>query len=439
MSLNVNRKVEDPFYRYKMPKLEAKVEGSGNGIKTVIPNMVDIARALDRPPTYVTKYFGCELGAQVQMDDKTERYIVNGSRTQEDLQNHLDGFIEKFVLCSICENPETKLIVHQKRKEIEQRCGACGATGFLKFNHRLIQYIINHPPEGVGKGGKGSKKGAKKNKGRGSDSDSQGSGNVSQKIGTIEAPDVMADDDDDDVDWSVDTSAEAVRAREQAQLSGAVTKLVQAEDQDLPLPERLEIFFKFLKEKASEDKFPAREVLQKAELLDCKEKGIMALTEVLLDREDLVNVLKTHQALLQRFADENPRAQKYLLHSMEIVIEHHPALLKKVPTIFNALYDLDIVEEEGFLNWDEKVSKKYVSKELSQQIHDNAKPFMEWLKTADDEDSDEDEEVEEVDGIAFDSTANGVTVEEKKPEAAAGAAEDDAEEEEEDDLDIDDI
>jgi len=44
--------VSDQFYRYKMPRLIAKVEGKGNGIKTVIVNMVDVAKALNRPPTY---------------------------------------------------------------------------------------------------------------------------------------------------------------------------------------------------------------------------------------------------------------------------------------------------------------------------------------------------------------------------------------------------
>lgn len=57
-----------------------------------------------------TKYFGCELGAQVQMDAKAERYIVNGAHDAARLQDLLDGFIKKFVLCTECDNPETKLV-----------------------------------------------------------------------------------------------------------------------------------------------------------------------------------------------------------------------------------------------------------------------------------------------------------------------------------------
>ena len=57
-----------------MPRVQAKVEGKGNGIKTVLVNMVDVARSLARPPTYVTKFFGCELGAQTNADVKNDRY-----------------------------------------------------------------------------------------------------------------------------------------------------------------------------------------------------------------------------------------------------------------------------------------------------------------------------------------------------------------------------
>ncbi len=44
------------------------------------------------------------------MDYKTGRYIVNGSHESSKLQDMLDVFIKKFVLCAECDNPETELV-----------------------------------------------------------------------------------------------------------------------------------------------------------------------------------------------------------------------------------------------------------------------------------------------------------------------------------------
>lgn len=130
-----------------MPHLIAKVEGKGNGIKTVIVIMIDIARALNRPPMYPTKYFGCELGAQTQFDVKNDRYIVNGSHEANKLQDMLDGFIKKFALCPECENPETELHVNLKKQTIGNSCKACGYQGMLDTHHKLCTFILKNPPE----------------------------------------------------------------------------------------------------------------------------------------------------------------------------------------------------------------------------------------------------------------------------------------------------
>ena len=37
--INVRRDVSDNFYRYKMERLQTKIEGKGNGIKTVVVNL----------------------------------------------------------------------------------------------------------------------------------------------------------------------------------------------------------------------------------------------------------------------------------------------------------------------------------------------------------------------------------------------------------------
>lgn len=55
--LPILKDTKDPHYRYKMPKLLTKIEGSGNGIRTNIVNMTAVAKALGRPPSYPSKYF----------------------------------------------------------------------------------------------------------------------------------------------------------------------------------------------------------------------------------------------------------------------------------------------------------------------------------------------------------------------------------------------
>jgi translation initiation factor 5 len=154
-----------------MPVLLTKIEGKGNGIKTVIPNMSDVARALSRPPTYTTKFFGCELGAQTSFDEKNDRYIVNGAHDAARLRELLDGFIDKFVLCKSCKNPETELVLVKHRTEdIVRDCKACGERTGVDMRHKLCTFILKNPPAKKAKAAKKGKQGS-------ADSNESGHGN----------------------------------------------------------------------------------------------------------------------------------------------------------------------------------------------------------------------------------------------------------------------
>lgn len=138
--VNIGGDPADRSYRYKRPRVTTKIEGRGNGIKTVIPNMVDIAKSLHVDPAYPTKFFGIELGAQSKFDKKTERAVVNGAHNQSDLEILLNKFIDIFVLCPGCCLPEITLKC--KKDSIKIDCAACGFNGVLETKHRLETYML---------------------------------------------------------------------------------------------------------------------------------------------------------------------------------------------------------------------------------------------------------------------------------------------------------
>ncbi len=252
-TINIRSDVKDPFYRYKMEKLQSKIEGKGNGIKTVIVNLSSVAASLARPGAYVIKYFGFELGAQTNSNPSDDRWIINGAHEASKLQDYLDGFINKFVLCKKCKNPETDVVIKDGRILLD--CKACGQRSDVDLRLKLSGFILKNQPK-AGKKNKADKKAARKAKQNGnangdengnSGSD-QNSENGSNENGDV---DIEAGSDDEltrrinadaqdldeptevkDHEWTVDMSAEAVRARQQQLPDDLKQKLVLGDDED---------------------------------------------------------------------------------------------------------------------------------------------------------------------------------------------------------------
>lgn len=454
-SVNVNRNVSDAFYRYKMPRIQAKVEGKGNGIKTVIVNMMEVAKAIGRPATYPTKYFGCELGAQTQFDFKNDRYIVNGSHDAAKLQDLLDGFIRKFVLCPECDNPETDLIVSLKKGTISQGCKACGYHGPLEFNHKLNTFILKNPPNlnpavqgsslTEGKRAKRSKKAAS----NGEQPSQQADGAEASKPATEDGNDGTISDvtsppprEDDNHEWAADVSEEAVRARMQDLTDGA-KNMTFNDDLEKSEKERINMFYTMVKTRLEAGQLDTTVALQKelvaeAERLEIKQKAPLVLAELLFDQNISVQA-KKHRMLLLRFTLNDKKAQRYLIGGIEqIVAMHRDLLMAKVPGILKFFYDLDILTEPVIIDWADRTSKKYVSKEVSQEIHKMAEPFVKWLQEADTEESDSGGSDSD-DGLEIEYNDRAKVGTEKKPQQPSSkpATEKKPDDDEADDFDID--
>ncbi len=290
-----------------MPILLTKIEGKGNGIKTVVPNMSDVARALSRPPTYPTKFFGSELGAQTSVDEKNDRYIVNGAHDATRLRELLDAFIEKFVLCGSCKNPETDLII-TKNEMIVRDCKACGERTGVDMRHRLSTYIIKNPP-----------KKKKKNKGghaeapspstevngvvaMGENGEAQaeaGSEDEMTKRIKAEASDLNTKSQLADEGWSADTSPEVVKGRMGSVTTGMGGLAITGEDESDEDPDSpYSQLGNWVSENAGAS---AVEVFKKVQELgiEKKHKAVQVLVQTLFSGE-IITEIPTYVAVFRK-------------------------------------------------------------------------------------------------------------------------------------------
>lgn len=233
-TVNIRRDVTDPFYRYKMEKIQSKIEGKGNGIKTVIVNLSSVAHSLAREPNIVIKYFGFELGAQTNTNPSDDRWIINGAHEASKLQDYLDGFINKFVLCKKCKNPETDMSTSDGG--IVLKCKACGERSDVDLRLKLSSFILKQAPK-KGKKDKSTKKAERKAR---KEAEAKAAENGHSPVDSNSDPgdengdaelDAGSDDEltrrinseaktieieeNKEIEWSVDTSEAAVKARAQ--------------------------------------------------------------------------------------------------------------------------------------------------------------------------------------------------------------------------------
>lgn len=443
---------DDAFYRYKMPKLMTKIEGRGNGIKTNLVNMVDVAKALARPPSYTTKYFGCELGAQSKFDEKTGIALVNGAHDNSKLVALLEIFIKKYVQCYGCGNPETEILI-SKTQMISLKCAACGHISDVDMRDKLTTFILKNPPEQK-KGGKDKKamRRAEKERLKAGEAIDEENKKVKKeskkkshevvskvskkKTGSDEdrsppGSHVDENEDDDEVQWETNTSLEAAQQRIREQLTSATSEMVMLDTLEEPKPtkkssgknEKVEVDKKSKAENGDEvaekpmEKDVEETVLSKLNTISIHDELLVAFKERLKNGDtpkQLQNYMQSSDGSPQEimnayfealfegvgkgFSKEVSSKKGYL--SGVVQDENSQSMLLGAIEAFCNHARAEAVKEVALVLktlYDEDILEEDIifqwydkgSTGNASQIWKNVKPFVEWLKSAEAE-SDED-------------------------------------------------
>lgn len=399
--------VDDPSYRYKMPRVIPKVEGRGNGIKTVIVNVAEIATALNRDASEITKFFGCELGAQTTMSVADDRYVVNGAHSLSDLEKFMAKYIENFVLCKQCRLPETHYKI--KNQMINQKCMACGSKDMCDMTHKLTTFILKNfkkPSEKDKKDKKKEKKDKKKEKKSKDDDDEDADEDADEdekkekkkdkkekkekkekkdkKKKKEKKEDVASDNSDSEEDTDSDATNAAIEMFRLWSLNSSTPETVFSKVTPAVVAEELRS-------------------IQNLSSLRPSDRAIIFMGATFTPTSIADHDIAKHKDVLAAIAPTD-LMQRHLIAACEWFCGVHvPEVQRMFPVMLKQLFDEDLVEEDVFYSWHTDYARNEFSAEASlistdtlEALKESAQPFITWLQEADEEgDSDESDEEED--------------------------------------------
>jgi translation initiation factor 2 beta subunit (eIF-2beta)/eIF-5 len=144
MSLNINSKETDNFYRYKMDKIKISQTGRGGNCHTILENLETISNQINTTPDLLLNYIGGLLGCN------TNQRLLKGHYDASKIQDAIYNFINFATLCKKCTIPELspKVIKEGKKSILNMKCSACGQNyeliGNNKNNDKLVDSMIKY-------------------------------------------------------------------------------------------------------------------------------------------------------------------------------------------------------------------------------------------------------------------------------------------------------
>jgi translation initiation factor 5 len=324
--------------------------------------------------------------------------------------------IKEVVLCPNCSLPELIMTCEPKRKNITIKCDSCGRSqAFRKGNQKFLKFIGNNPPKlNIGVEAKNKKKGGpaaaqaaaeaekkkadaeaaangtpkrKEDQENGKAQENGGDDGQKGQVVEFDEDDVKATEKDlkraeqEGVEWSTDISAEAMDNRRNELVPESIKQMVVA-GVDSSGIERLRSLL--AKEPSDEEVISQLKSLRSSNSIDVDEAVEAVFAHVYDSGEGMMKTTKAHLKLLKVLLNTETSQVAFLVQLEGSILENQ-GLLKQTTKYLKFLYDADLTEEQAVLKWYSLGSEEG---ELN-AVKKKAKPFVEWLETADEESDEE--------------------------------------------------
>eukprot|EP00558_Chaetoceros_sp_UNC1202_P002487 CAMPEP_0197243180 /NCGR_PEP_ID=MMETSP1429-20130617/8702_1 /TAXON_ID=49237 /ORGANISM="Chaetoceros sp., Strain UNC1202" /LENGTH=410 /DNA_ID=CAMNT_0042703341 /DNA_START=398 /DNA_END=1630 /DNA_ORIENTATION=+ len=391
--------IEDPSYRYRMPPVVGKIEGKGNGIKTVIVNISDLALALKRDPAEVNKFFGCEMGAQTTYNEADDRAVVNGAHTDVELQQCVHKYIEKFVLCPSCGLPETIYSIKHKEWCVWHRCAACGAKETVDMNHKLCAFIFAQDKKKKAEEKLNKKKASKEGKDKDSDDDKKKSKKDKKKKKDKGSDDEKKDKKKKDKKKKDKKKKDKKDKDSVGSLGDDMDQLSVGSDvidDDVVRDLAIQGVQSFMKNNPDASDTEVAEVVinqQMASALKSQDKIHIFLRAFITPKFFSNQEIEKNASIMQKITQGNPIMQRHLISAIEGVNTSTEGLEPKFfPVMLKQMFDEDLLEEKVILDWAFDGRSEYtldsVTEDQRANLRGQAEPVITWLQGDSDSDSD---------------------------------------------------
>ena len=110
--------------RFEVPSVSGRFEGN----RTIVSNLNQISKKLDRDIKHLAKFLLKALATTGEW--KNNNFYFIGKFNSRRLNEKLDKYVKEFVTCTQCKKPDTSL---KKSKGITfKQCQACGARSSVR-------------------------------------------------------------------------------------------------------------------------------------------------------------------------------------------------------------------------------------------------------------------------------------------------------------------